>query len=330
MINTLVVEHHVNKPIIFMYSGQGSHYFQMGKELFLTNHLFKKSCLAVEEIYHDLTSTSLIDYLYHEKHAKSDLFTETYYSHPAIFMIEYAMTQALLAQGVQPAAVLGASMGEFAAATTAGILNLESALTAVIKQAESLENHAERGGMLAILSHSELYQEKFYLSQLSELAAVNFPGHFVVAGKTNALEEIKAKLSEENIVSQLLPVSFAFHSSLIDTAKADFLTSISTLSTHPARIPFISCTEAQSISPTQTHWWDIIRKPILFQQAIQQLEDNQAMIYVDVGPSGTLATFVKYCLPATSASSSMTVLSPYGQVDKNLNQLLVTLGNAIV
>jgi acyl transferase domain-containing protein len=321
----------MDRPIIFMYSGQGSQYFQMGRELYLTDPLFKKNCLAIEEVYHDLTNTSLIDYLYAEERTKSDHFTETHYSHPAIFMVEYAMTQVLLAHGIQPAAVLGTSMGEFAAATTAGIFNVESALTAVIKQAESLANHAEAGGMLAILNRSALYQEKFYLSQLSELAAVNFPGHFVVAGKTDALEEIKAKLSEENIISQLLPVSFAFHSSLIDAAKEDFLTSITTLSTHASNIPFISCAEAQSIaSPAQTHWWDIIRSPILFQQTIQKLEGNQAMIYIDVGPSGTLATFVKYCLPSTSASSAMTVLSPFGQVDKNLNQLLVTLGNAIV
>lgn len=308
-------------PIIFMYSGQGSQYYQMGKELFLSHKIFKQYCLHAEEIFRKLTGYSLIESVYAEQHKKSDMFSQTIFTHPAIFMVEYALTQVVLAYNIKPSAVMGTSMGEFAAATAAGMMRFETALEVVIKQAQSLEKYCEKGGMLAILGDPQLYREKSFLFQLSELAAINFSSHFVVSGRVEHLNEIKGRLNEENIISQVLPVSFAFHSPLIDHAAHNFLESIANLQLQENKIPFISCTNGKTLeSPTFKHWWDIIRAPILFQQTIQTYEQNHAAVYLDLGPSGTLATFVKYILAAHSLSKQMTIMSPYGQENKYLEE----------
>lgn len=305
-----------------MFSGQGSQYYQMGKSLFAANKTFRDWMLKGDRICQDLIGLSITNHLYDVQIPRSQPFTKTLLSHPAIFMFEYGLIQILLEKNIYPNFVLGTSMGEFAAAVTCGILSFDSALESLIKQAQALENCAE-GGMLAILHSSDLYHSQDYLNQFSELAAINFPANFVVSGQQDHLKIIRNKLKEKNILSQMLPVSHAFHSSLIDEAKTPFLNSIQQLKLENPKIPFISCADAKNlISVSHNHFWKIIRSPILFENVIQDLEKQQAVLYLDVGPSGTLANFVKYNLSSTSQSKQLALLTPFGDEIKNLENAL--------
>ncbi len=224
---------------------------------------------------------------------------------------------------IQPDFVLGASVGEFAAATAAGVIAFEDALYAVTKQAQLLEQDCEPGSMLAVVHDTHLYQAEAYLHDFSELAAINFPSHFVVSGSVANIQKIKNQLVEKNITQLLLPVSHAFHSSLIDNAKTDFLSAIQKISLKNSRVNYISCVHANTFTAfTQDYFWEIIRAQIQFQQAIQNLEQQSAALYIDLGPSGTLATFVKYNLSSTSQSKVLPILTMFGQDKKNLENVL--------
>ena len=283
-------------PIVFMFSGQGSQYYHMGRILFEKNIIFKNWMIKADYLCQEIMGLSVIDHLYNNQITKDQPFTQTLLTHPAIFMVEYALMQVLFENNIKPDLVLGASMGEIAAATASGVLSFESALQLVIKQAQALED-CPRGGMLAVLHHVSLYQEQSYLHEYSELAAINFPSHFVVSGLSDNLKMIMEQLNENNILYQLLPVSHAFHSSLIDSTKISILNAAQSLQIKMSEVPLISCVEAKVVSTlTPTHFWDICRAPILFQSAIEYLESKQASLYLDLGPSGTLATFVKYNL----------------------------------
>ena len=157
---------------VFMFSGQGSQYFQMGRELFKTNDIFHDWMIRLDTIAKGLTGDSVIGTLYSDASRKGDSFDRTLLTHPAIFMVEYALAQALIHAGVLPDMVLGASMGSFAAATVAGFIEVEDALASVVHQAIAIEE-CERGGMIAVLADPALFAEDF-LSHRSELAAVNF------------------------------------------------------------------------------------------------------------------------------------------------------------
>jgi len=312
----------MNKPVIFMFSGQGSHYLKMGFEMFERHPTFKKWMLDLNEIASDTLGKSVLDKLYNKTKSKKDLFDQTLYSHPAIFMVEYALAQVLLEDGIEPDYVLGTSMGEFASAAVAGVMNYEELLIALIKQAEVLEKHCQPGGMTAILHSSALFNETPQLFNNSELASQNFHSHFLVSGKRDSLKHIEKWLRDKNITHQTLPVSIGFHSPLIEPAAPIYADFLRQKTYQPPTIPFISCAEAGILtSLSQNYLWEVIRKPILFQQTIQALEKKQAYTYLDIGPAGTLANFVKYNLAKDSQSKSFPILTPFGQSLPNLEKV---------
>ena len=311
-----------NKPIVFMFSGQGSHYFQMGKELFQHHPGFKKWMMDLNEIVYDNLGESILDKLYEQKKSKHDLFDKTVYTHPAIFMVEYALAQVLLESEIRPDYVFGTSMGEFAAAAVAGVMNFEEALLALIKQAQLLEKHCQAGGMLAILHKPTLFKDIPLLFNNSELASYNFDSHFVISGQHDALKEIASFLKKQHIAYQSLPVSQAFHSALIEPAASYYIDFLRKKKLKSPEIPFISCTQVDIIpSLSQNYFWDVVRKPMAFQQTVQMLEKKQPFLYLDLGPSGTLANFVKYNLTKSSKSEIVPIMTIFGNSLKNLEKL---------
>jgi len=300
----------MKQPIIFMFSGQGSHYYQMGRELYNQEPVFKRKLQAAEAIFRDITGLSILDNLYNDRFKKSDPFSQTLFTHPSIFMVEYALACLLLEQGVIPDYVLGASVGEFCAAVIAGILTFEEAFQAVIVQAQMLETYCPPGAMMAIIHPHNLYQDLRLIREQSERAAINFPSHFVISGKTDHLKQIESLLDEQDIIFHNLAVVHGFHSALIDDAAQPFLQFLERLSLKTPHTPFISCVRDIPFTPLHSgQFWDAIRKPIRFHDIIEALEIENHYTYLDLGPSGTLATFVKYNLKKSSSSRIHTTLT---------------------
>ncbi|MEW6381641.1 MAG: acyltransferase domain-containing protein [bacterium] len=310
---------------IFMFSGQGSHYYQMGREIFEQNPVFRKWMLEGEKIVSGLIGVSIIDQIYHNGYKKSDQFSRTLYTHPAIFLVEYALAQAVMEMGIQPDYCLGASLGVFAAAALADAVTFEAALTTVVRQAQAMEALCSQGGMMAILNPPALYFQNPLFHENCELAAINFPSHFVVSGGLKPLSDIQTFLEERKITFQRLAVSHAFHSSLIDPAEVTYRNFLNTLVLREPRIPFISCSDAHILPYIhRDYFWDTVRLPVQFQKTIQSLEEHAEhapYLYLDLGPSGTLASFVKYNLNHQSRSKSLSVLNPFGQEAKALERL---------
>ncbi|MCP3923116.1 MAG: ACP S-malonyltransferase [Desulfobacterales bacterium] len=312
----------MKKKIVFMYSGQGSQYFQMGKQLFEQNHAFKKWVHKLDEIVQDYLKKSIVNIIYNDGYKKSEMFDRTLYSSPAIFIIEYALTQVLLENNIKPDFVMGSSLGELCSAAIAGVVNVEDGIKAVIKQAQILEKNCEKGGMLAILHKRELFDKIPFINENSEFASDNFHSHFVISGKVDKLKEIEIYLREKQINFQPLPVTKAFHSSLIDSAFADYSKILNHQKFLPPNIPLISCLYSKEIMTYSTNYfWDVIRYPILFQKTIKNLEHYNDYIYLDMGPSGTLANFAKYNLKTNSGSETYAILTPFGQDMKNLENI---------
>lgn len=312
----------MNQPIIFMFSGQGSHYYQMGKELFEQNPIFRKWMLKLNEMASDTLGESVLDKVYDQTKPKSSLFDQTLYSHPAIFMVEYSLSQMFLEEGIMPDYVLGTSMGEFTSAAVAGVMEVDELLVALIKQAQVLEAHCQKGGMTAIIHQTTLFEEMSSLFNQVELASFNFHSHFVVAGQLESLKNLESALSQKHIIYQSLPVSIGFHSSLIEPAMPIYTDFLQQKSYNSPKIPVISCVYAEILASfPQNYFWEIIRKPIAFQQTLKNLEEKQTYIYIDLGPSGTLANFVNYGLAKHSQSKTFSTLTPFGHGLSNLEKI---------
>lgn len=305
---------------VWMFSGQGSQYYQMGKALFEHHAVFRHWMMALDSDIQAATGNSVVEEIYSTD--KTAIFDRTLLTHPAIFAVEYALAQSLFAEGLRPDMVLGTSLGSVCAAVVGGYISVEDALAVVLRQAEAFEAHCEPGGMLAILAASVLFKQKF-LCDKSEMACVNFDGHFVVSTDWASLPAIEERLRLEGLINQRLAVSFAFHSRWIDAAAPYLAQPVAFRQPQPGALPLVCCASGEVLDRLPgDFFWQVVRQPIRFHETISKLERSGACRYIDVGPSGTLATFVKYGLLADSLSTVHSVLTPYGRDMDNLAALL--------
>ncbi|CAN7768802.1 acyltransferase domain-containing protein [Rhizobium leguminosarum] len=310
---------------IFMFSGQGSQYYHMGREFFDEHAIFKKTLLDLDEIVASLVSRSVIDILYDRGRKKDEIFGDTVLSSVAIFMIEYALAKALISDGIVPDAVLGCSIGTFAAATIASVMDPKGALTTIVNLTTIIERLCDKGSMIAILENPKLFLEIDDFLANADIAATNFSSHFVISTCDYHVQNIASTLERKNVAFQKLPVHRAFHSRWVEPAKEQFLNSLEGVKFASPIIPLISCAHIESLATvTSESLWRTVRGPIEFERTIAALERQGPKQYIDVGPAGTLATFLKYGLDAASASRVFPLLTPFGGSARNYSVLLST------
>ncbi|MDQ1354664.1 MAG: trans-AT polyketide synthase, acyltransferase and oxidoreductase domain, partial [Acidobacteriota bacterium] len=312
-------------PVIFMFPGQGSQYYHMGKELYQRDPVFKKSLEQLDNIAGRLTGRSILERMYDEEKKPGDNFDCLSITHPAIFMVEYALAQSILHMGVEPAYVIGTSLGELTAAAVSRVMTAEEALEMIVRQAEMIESfcrqHQGGGGMMTILHDSALYHEQPLLRENTELAAVNYPGHFVISAKKEILKEIEYLLKKKNIAFHLLPVSFAFHSRWVDAAGYAYCDYLKKKHFQKPRLPLISCVSGRVMEEIPTdYFWQVVRQPVLFPKALENLQTKEDYIYLDLGPSATLANFAKNNLKETTKAICFSIMTPYESDLKKIDQ----------
>jgi len=161
------------------------------------------------------------------------------------------------------------------------------------------------------------------MAQLDVIAS-----HFAVSMKHSAIPVIETYLSQRQIVFQRLPVSFAFHSRWIEEAQAPFESFMrSSVRCTPGPVPLVCCEQGRTLdSASELSFWRVVRHPIRFRESIAHLEQRGMHRYIDVGPAGTFATFLKYQLPAATQSAVHAILTPFGQDQKNFTRLLSDVG----
>jgi bacillaene synthase trans-acting acyltransferase len=193
----------MSSPIVFMFAGQGSQYFQMGRGLYESGGTFARWMKYLDTFVLETFGRSVLKALYGD-HEKSDPFVDTPLSHPAIFMVEVALAYELIERGIYPDMTLGVSMGSFAAAAVAGNLRVEDALTLVVRQADALVDHCSEGGMIAVLAKAHLYQQES-LRRYSVIAAYNFESHFALSALTTFLKYLLPANVGSSFYSVLTP-----------------------------------------------------------------------------------------------------------------------------
>ncbi len=313
----------IKKSIVFMFSGQGSQFFQMGREIYKSDPVFRRTMTRMDEIAVEMTGRSVVRELYDSAKTKGELFDEISLSHPTIFMVESAMVRALSHRGIIPDSIVGASLGEFVAAGLYGMMDFETAFRTILRQTMMYRGELEKGGMIAIMASPDLFSQTPVLRENSEIAAVNFDSHFVVSATGSALENIRAHLRKVGISYFVLPVNYAFHSSHMDRIREKFINLYRGLSFYPPDVAFNSCADAREIHQIdQDYFWRVLRYPIRFHETITRLASEGPCVFVDVGPSGTLATFAGYILSRDSSSETFPILTPFGHELDNFNKIL--------
>ena len=312
-----------NKPIVFLFSGQGSQYYNMGMDLYESNTQVRRHFDALDEIARDIIGHSILKLIGDERKKPSDPFTDVPTSSVAIYLVERALTRFLVDYGIEPSICVGSSMGMYASFTAAGCLDEEEALGFVFEQGKAFMETCDPGSMISILGDPALHESVPELQRTADLAGINFDNAFVIAAQASDLPALFGLLKSLKLTYQEMPVARPFHSRWIAPAKERLDALSAPFSGRRPKIPVACCTKQDFVESLEaSSVWSAVRHPIMFRDTIIRLEKSGPYRYVDVGPSGTMITMLKYVLPPGSESECHLILSPFGPSTKRLTNLL--------
>ncbi|MFG6107404.1 acyltransferase domain-containing protein [Leptothoe sp. EHU-05/26/07-4] len=308
--------------VIWMFSGQGSQYFDMGRDLYKANPVFRDRMQACDAHCERLLGFSILEIIYPRANvSKSAPFDNLHHTHPALLCIQYSLAQTLLSQGMKPDLMLGYSLGEWVALSVFGVLPFAAALESVVEQVDLLKRCTPPGGMLAVMASPDIVDSSPVYQDMA-ISAHNFRNHFVLSGLKQSIDCVQAHLRASEITHQRLPVTVAFHSPAMDAIEMYYKAQGHRKYPQSLTIPLVSLayTEILDILP-EDFLWNILRRPVFFEKTIRRLEADGDYHFVDLGPSGTLATFLKYLLTPDSHSKISPILTPFQQAQVNLERL---------
>ncbi len=319
------------KSVVFLYSGQGSHYYHMGRDLYQANAQFRSHIHRLDQLAYERLGVSIKDIVFDEAKSKGDCFDNCSYTCIGIFMMERALSLLLNDMGIYPDYVLGASMGTYAAACQAGCIDEKTAINLLLDQAEVMTSYGPAGSMIAILDSPDNLYNHPILVRHTEVAAINFQSHYVVAVPESDCKTVINYLNENELIYQEIAVSLPYHSSWIDSAKPMYIRRFENYNYRPPQTPLICCAQKGPLAEIDADkFWCTARMPIEFPETVRYMESVGSHTYIDVGPSGTLAVFLKRLLPSDSESDFYSVLTPYENALKNLDSIVGAINPASV
>lgn len=302
--------------VALMFSGQGSQYVGMGRELYGASKKFKSVVDQCEEYLSKYLDVPITSVLWGEN---SHLIDETKYTQPAIFVIEYAYFQLLKSWGVKPVVMLGHSVGEIVAACCANIFSLADGIKLIAMRALLMDGMIVNRGSMLVLFCNRAKAEALIADYKDSvcIAAVNAENNTVISGEAVDLEKIKSQLTD--VSSYDLPVSHAFHSDLMLPMLDRFYDEISAIKFNKPEVKLISAMLAKTAVDellSAEYWCDHIKKPVLFKDSVKLLSDLNVDVVVEVGSQSTLTNLakmnlagsVKRVLPVSDRASPWTAL----------------------
>ena len=282
--------------VALMFPGQGTQYVAMGRTLYKDHAVFRAVVDRCAEILSPLIGDDLRVTLYEmqDEVAAAEALRATSLTQPALFTIEYALAQFWLGLGIRPTALVGHSIGEFVAATLAGVFSLEDALRLVATRGRLMQN-LPAGSMLSVRMAADKISAR--LTPNLAVASHNGPALVVVSGPTDEVIRLQAALETGGVVCRLLQTSHAFHSPMMDPILTPFGEVVRGVKLSPPTIPFVSTvtgtwiTSEQAVDPQ--YWTRHLRETVRFAPAVQVLLEDPARILLEVGPRNTLGTLAR-------------------------------------
>jgi len=303
----------LERSVVFMFTGQGSQYIGMGRELYEHEPAFRAEVDRCSDILAPYIGCDLRQLLYCEpgKEAEAtERLTQTAFTQPALFVIEYALAKLWLEWGVKPAAMIGHSIGEYVAACLAEVMSLEDALKVVAMRGKLMQS-LPGGSMLAVpLPESEV--ESLLGPRLS-LATVNAPQLCVVSGESSAITELEERLSAREVRTRRLHTSHAFHSAMMSDIIAPFTEFMGRINLKSPRTPYISNVTGRWITNEEAtdprYWATHLRQAVRFSDGLRELLVDPRRILLEVGPGQTLSSLAKPQLGQAGRTGEAMVLS---------------------
>jgi acyl transferase domain-containing protein/NAD(P)-dependent dehydrogenase (short-subunit alcohol dehydrogenase family) len=284
----------MERPIAFMFPGQGSQHVGMAGGLYDDEPFFRQELDRCAAIVRRTSGLDLIAVLYPRADGQAQdaaALDRTDVCHLALFSVEFALARFLMSLGVTPAGLIGHSVGEYVAACLAGVFTLEDALAVIAARGRIVMALPAGGGMLAV-SAAEADVKALVDPARVSIAVVNGPHACVVAGRVAELESLAQLLDERGVLHRRLDVAEAFHSHLMDEALPAFRDVMRGITLGTPSIPFISNVTGTWIRAEEAvdpeYWVRQLRRTVVFGDGLREILKDPLRIAIEVGPGRTL------------------------------------------
>ena len=283
---------------VFLFPGQGAQYAGMGRELYESQPVFRRSVEECAELLKGELEQPLLEVLWG---GATELLEQTAYTQPSLFAIEYALSELWRSWGIEPGAVLGHSVGEYVAACVAGMCTLEEGLKLIATRGRLMQGAKGRGAMAAVRAREDRVRLALEgLERRVAIAAINAPESVVISGYEAEVEEAVGRLSREGIGVQRLSVSHGFHSPQMEEIEEEFAARAGEVRWKEPRLVLISSVTGRALSAGEMsepgYWRRQVRQPVRFQAGMEALAGYQT--FVETGPGSTLSGLGQQCLEA--------------------------------
>ena len=313
------------RDVVFLFPGQGTQHPHMARGLYETEPLFRKEIDRCADILGLALGSDLRDVLFTKDSAGAAEIHQTRFAQPALFSVEYSISQCLIGWNVHPRAMMGHSMGEWVAACVAEVMSLEDALQVIALRARLMQE--QPGGTLLGVHLGEKALNP-YLSQEIALAAVNGPQLCAVSGSFDAIAALEGHLEGEGITTRRLVTSHAFHSAMMDPVIEPLNEAMNRIKLQAPRIRFVSNVTGRWITAEEAtdprYWSRHMREPVRCAEGLELLFRDPDQLLLEVGPGKMFATLALQN-PARSEEQAVFQTFPSSRRPEEEAQHLATL-----
>ncbi|MFJ4778950.1 SDR family NAD(P)-dependent oxidoreductase [Streptomyces sp. NPDC088762] len=318
---------------VFVFPGQGSQWIGMATQLLDTSPVFAESIHASAAALAPYTDWSLLDVLRADPaDPAASSFERVDVVQPTLFAVMVALAAVWRSYGVEPAAVVGHSQGEIAAACVAGALSLDDAARIVALRSQALKALAGLGGMMSVpLPRERAVAELAPWGERISVAAVNGPSSTVVSGDSAALDELYDALVAAQVDARRIPVDYASHSAHVERIEEQLAELLAPVRPRRAEVPFFSTVTADWADGTEMdggYWYRNLRQTVLFEDATQALLAQRHDAFLEMSPHPVLAVGLAETIEAAGADAL--VCGSLRRHRGGLDQLLTSVATAFV